>query len=589
MSHFLKSIKSIKPKNSFIPLIVIAFMIVCLLGNHCNRIKDPASLDHPVLFEGTFSGVVLDSTGPVANAIVRVQTTDVSTTTDDLGRFTLSGQFNNTSMKLTAWAKGYFIGGGDGYPLGTTDIEITLTKHDEKDNPNYEWVSGYASTGDEGNCENCHAEPGNPSSHLPFDEWVRDAHAQSAVNPRFLTMYSGTDMGGNQSPLTRYGYSRDYGYFPLPPDLNSPYFGPGYKLDFPATEGNCAACHAPAAAVNDPYGTDPSIVTGVGQEGVACDFCHKVWDVRLNPNTGLPYDNMPGVLSFEYRRPSEGHQFFAGPLDDVAPGEDTYTPVQSESRYCAPCHSARFWGVEIYASFDEWLQSPYSDPNSGQTCQDCHMPKGLSDHFVRFDKGGLLRNPETLASHLMPGAMDETLLQNAVTMTVSGSIHNNEVVVDVEILNDKTGHHVPTDSPLRQMILLVRAYDGQSNALAQSNGPVLPDWCGVGDPIQGYYEGLPGRAYAKVLEETWTGVSPTGAYWNMTRIVSDNRLPAFGKDLSEYRFVAPSSGNATVEVQLIFRRAFIQLMEWKAWDAPDILMAAETLTFRKSIRCPSPP
>ena len=33
-------------------------------------------------------------------------------------------------------------------------------------------------------------------------------------------------------------------------------------------------------------------------------------------------------------------------------------------------------GVEIDNSYGEWLDSPYSDPKTGQTCQDCHMPNG---------------------------------------------------------------------------------------------------------------------------------------------------------------------------------------------------------------------
>jgi hypothetical protein len=62
--------------------------------------------------------------------------------------------------------------------------------------------------------------------------------------------------------------------------------------------------------------------------------------VKLDPETRLPLAHRPGVLSFELRRPPQGQQFFAGPFDDVAPGEDTYSPLQRESAYCAPCHSA---------------------------------------------------------------------------------------------------------------------------------------------------------------------------------------------------------------------------------------------------------
>jgi len=79
--------------------------------------------------------------------------------------------------------------------------------------------------------------------------WLdNDAHGKSASSMRFLSMYNGTDVNGNQCPLTRDGHSRDYGRIPLLPDLSQPHLGPGYRLDFPNTKGNCAACHVPGLA-----------------------------------------------------------------------------------------------------------------------------------------------------------------------------------------------------------------------------------------------------------------------------------------------------------------------------------------------------
>jgi len=524
------------------------------------------------------TGLVLDAEGPVAGATVRAKATANETTTESNGRFVLSGLEPNEPVVLTAWAKGYYIGGGDTeYLPGASDVEIVLTAHTNQDNPGYAWLSafagaGYAGSGEDGNCENCHADPNDSEASLPFSEWQGDAHALSAQNPRFLTMYNGTDTAGNQSPPTRYFHSRDYGRIPLRPDPNEPYFGPGYKLDFPDSAGNCAACHTPAAAIDAAYSTDPTTVTGVGTEGVACDFCHKVWDVRLDWTSGLPYPNTPGVLSFEFRRPPEGHQFFAGPFDDVAPGEDTYTPIQQQSRYCAPCHFGIFWDTIVYNSFGEWLDSPYSDPKTGRTCQDCHMPPGQNDHFARLDKGGIIRDPQTIFSHRMPGAANEELLQNAVSMDVEADRQTEQIVVAVTITNDRTGHHVPTDSPLRHLILLIRAVDEHGLVLRQSEGPMIPEWGGVGDPNQGYYAGLPGKAFARVLEELWTEVSPSGAYWNPTRVLSDNRIPAFAADTSTYAFTALTNGEVTVDVTLLFRRAFIKLAAQKSWNAPDIVM-----------------
>jgi len=151
-------------------------------------------------------------------------------------------------------------------------------------------------------------------------------------------------------------------------------------------------------------------------------------------------------------------------------------------------------------------------------------------------------------------------------------------VVDVTLTNDQTGHDVPTDSPLRQMLLLVQATSPDGVTLERIEGPVLPEWSGVGDPQEGYYAGLPGVGFAKILAEIWTGVSPTGAYWNPTRVVSDNRLAAFGVDSSRYTFAAPADGEATVTVTVLYRRAFIALAEQKGWDVPDLVMAQRTLS-----------
>ena len=462
-------------------------------------------------------GVVVDANGPVSGATVRVQSTTNLTLSNEDGRFALSNLAAGVPVTVTAWNDGYFVGWTHSAP-GPEPVTITLSPYYTTDNPEYDWFSLEGADGSL-SCSHC-----MPS----YDEWIDDAHAQSAVNERFLTMYSGTDVHGNQSPETRYACSRDYGCFPLRPDPSQPYYGPGYKLDFPTTAGNCATCHVPAQAAKSAgaYAADPNVATGIELEGVFCEFCHKIGDVTLDPVTGLPYPNMPGVLSLRLYRPDADQQLFFAQFDDVT-RRVSRLPLMKESAYCAPCHSAEFWGVSIYNSFGEWLDSPYSDPQTGQTCQDCHMAPVDYDYFVYPEKGGLIRDPN---------------------------------------------HHVPTDCPLRHLILRVEATDELGRILPQLDGPALPEWCGLGDPADGYYAGMPGRAFAKVLQEQWTEISPTGAYWNMTRILSDNRIAAFATDSSTYTFTAPEEGKATVEVTLVFRRAFIELMDQKDWSSPDIVM-----------------
>jgi hypothetical protein len=542
------------------------------------------------------SGIVYDGQGqPIAGAIVRLRASAHVTQTDSQGRFTLTDFPPALKVRVTAWADGYYVAGRAVWPWDR-QVDLTLSPYAVPDNTAYSWIPPaieersvweMLSTGArlapaawlardalffkvaEGlalGCKDCHGE-------IIYNQWARGAHALGFANPRFASMYNGADISGqHQSPPTRFSYNRDYGRFPLRPDPNRPYYGPGYKLDFPDTAGNCAACHLPAAALAAPYGADPNAVTGVDALGSHCDFCHKIAAVKLDPATELPSENMPGVLSLVMMRPSPEKQIFFGPYDDVDAGSDTYLPLQRQSEFCAPCHTASFWGTPIYQSFAEWKASPYSDPQTGQTCQDCHMqPDGVATNFAP-GRAGLERAPEEIFTHAFPGAGDEALLQNAVTMTVAARAADGQIVVDVTIVNDQTGHHLPTDSPLRQMILLVQASASDGEALARLDGPVVPEWGGVGNPAQGYYAGLPGKGYAKILEEMWTEVAPTGAYWNPTRIVSDNRLAAFAADTSTYTFAAPGRGGATVEVTLLFRRAFKELMDQKGWESPDIVM-----------------
>jgi hypothetical protein len=516
----------------------------------------------------TVAGLVLDEAGPVSGAPVRVQATENRTTTAADGSFALGGISASEPVTITAWSEGYYVGWTSTLP-GTEPVTITLKPHYTTDNPDYAWFSMEGVEGSR-SCGHCMADH--------YAEWSEDAHSQSAVNPRFLTMYNGTDVQGHQSPLTRRVYRRDYGLVRLPPDPNEPYYGPGYKLDFPDTAGNCATCHVPAAAAKpgEAYAADPNLASGIETEGIFCEFCHKTGEVTLNPETGLPYPNMPGVLSMRLYRSQGEEVLFFGTFDDVT-RRVSYLPLEEESAFCASCHFGIFWDTVVYDSYGEWLRSPYSDPDTGQTCQDCHMPVTDATYFALPEQGGLERSAGRIFDHRMPGAMDEELLQNAVTMTTTAHLEGSAVVVQVEITNDKTGHQVPTDFPGRHLLLLVQATDANGNPLTQLEGSTVPEWGGVGDPSEGYYAGLPGKAFAKVLEELWTETSPSAAYWNPTRIVSDNRLAAFATDTSTYTFAAPGEGEVNVEVTLLHRRAFMELMDQKGWDVPDMILEQQEL------------
>jgi hypothetical protein len=525
----------------------------------------------------TIRGVVLNGAAPVVGAIVRVQGTTTFAVSDENGNFELAVE---RGAHVTAWAPGYHISAAQDTALER--ITIQLRKHPITDNPDYAFISPSTDSGSSSACGRCHAaQPGSQIISLPVDEWQQDAHSQAAVNPRFLSVYNGTTLDGEPGNPTVYRFDQDSLLnVPVAPSLGQESASVGYRLDFPDQAGPCAACHVPVSALLTPYNADPNEAEGVAREGITCDFCHKLWDVRLGED-GLPHPNLPGVLSIEMLRPAEGKQVFLGPFDDT-PGDDIYSPIQNESRFCAACHTGTFWGVTMYNSFGEWLDSSYSDRTTGKTCQDCHMPHLGVDRFVQLPSDVTQfvpeRNPQTIFSHRMPGASDVGLLQNSVKLALNASIDADSVTATVRVTNANAGHHVPTDNPLRNMILLVEAHNAQGQPLTFLDGPTIPSWGGVGDPKTGHYAGLPGVLYAKMLADFYTGETPTFAYWRQTRLVSDNRIAALASDASTYHFRLPRNGAVTVEARLLFRRAFIELMDEKGWDTPDILMEQERVT-----------
>ncbi len=513
--------------------------------------------------------------GPVANANVRFQGESAYTLTDAKGYFSLPVKDSGTAFHITASAPNYYI------TVTTTseldNVQLVMRPHPTSDNPDYKFISPILDPDNLTACGRCHAahvETANTT--LPVDEWKKDAHSNSALNPRFLSIYNGTTLDGIKGLPTTYHYDKSAGInIPTAPSLGLDDAGVGFRLDFPNETGQCSACHVPLLAFSTLDLRDPNQAKGVAQEGITCDFCHKIWNVNLGKD-GKPSPHLPGVQSLVFLRPELEEQVFLGPLDDT-PGDDIHSPLQNKSQFCAACHIGTFWGVNVYDSFGEWLNSPYNNSETGKTCQDCHMPHTGVAQFVQLPPDITQyvpqRDPQTIFSHLMPGAADARLLQEAAELQVETQWQTDNLHISVRVTNTGAGHDIPTDNPLRNMILIVTAKDESGRSLELTQGAIIPTWGGIGDSKTGHYAGQPGVIFAKILGDYYTGETPTYAYWRQTRLISDNRIPALADDLSTYEFdTSDNVTKITVDVRLLLRRAFIDLMETKGWDTPDILM-----------------
>jgi hypothetical protein len=198
------------------------------------------------------------------------------------------------------------------------------------------------------------------------------------------------------------------------------------------------------------------------------------------------------------------------------------------------------------------------------------------------EKGGRQRDADTIFSHQMPGASDISLLRDAARLELKAERQRDRIRVEVRVTNEKAGHHIPTDHPARNMLLVVSATDAKGIELTCAGNQVVPMWGGAGRGRDDY-GGRPGKGYAKILEETWTGISPTAAYWRPIVLREDTRIPARSTDVTNYEFIAPTdAGDVLVEAKLIFRRAFKDLADQKRWAVPDIVMATSRLAIRPS-------
>ena len=567
-----------QPGRSRPTLLLLALAAACLLAGQ----RPPAVI----------SGVVLGVDGePLPGARVRLKATRHATLTDEQGRFRLDGLPPSPTHRITAWADGYYVAGAD--VTRRDQLELRLAPLPGEDHPDYAWLlpeierdaeedrrlqtrldraaarsfeHAFLPLADslELGCRDCHGR-------TIVDQWAASAHARGVDNPLFRTMYLGTDVQGRASPPTRKRATREYGELHLPPDPDQPWYGPGYRLDFPGAPGNCAVCHLPGAALDAPYETASDAVDGVDARGSHCDFCHKTRDVKLDPDTGRPAPNLPGVLSLVVERPPEHEQVFFGPYDDVDVGPDTFAPAMQQSRICAPCHDGVFWGTQVYGSYPEWLASSYAD--EGVTCQDCHMrPDGETSNFAP-GRGGLEREPSTVASHFFPGAADADFIRDALHLEWEAVRGEAGLEVRVRVANDGAGHHVPTGSPMRQLLLLVEA-SSSGEPLELLRGPTLPTWVGDGEG-DGDWAGLPGKAFAKVLQDRWSGRMPAMSYWNPMSLASDTRLAAGAADDTLLIFEAGPEQPARVRLRLVYRRALRELSEQKGWDVPDLVLVDE--------------
>jgi hypothetical protein len=476
------------------------------------------------------TGRVIDATGPVADARVRWQGTATVVLTDAAGDFRLPDE--GSSQIVTAAKPGYFIAAGK---RGSVPLEIKLEHAPERDAADYAWVDPAPDPSSPQHCGNCHG--------AIFDQWQSSAHAAGLANRHFMNLYEGNDWHGRSKR--------------------------GWSLlgEHPDGAAVCASCHVPAGDLDNPRFDDLRGIDGLAAGGVQCDFCHKVADVAID-RVGFQHGRFAMTLLRPDRSRSQqatgthGKQIFFGPLDDVSRGDDVYSPLQSESRYCAACHEGIVFGVPVYTTYSEWLASPARA--QGKQCQSCHMAPDGEMHNIAPGAGGLERAADSLASHdLLPGGK-VAMLRRALHLTAEvlpQQEPEDARVLEITLRADQVGHRVPTGFIDRHLILHVEARDAHGQTLDMVEGPRLPP------PVGPALAARPGVLMAKLLTDT-QGESPA-PFWRAGVTVTDSRLVPGQPSVSRYLLPAAAT---TVDVRLVFRRFWQSVARSKDWPEDDILV-----------------
>jgi hypothetical protein len=252
-----------------------------------------------------------------------------------------------------------------------------------------------------------------------------------------------------------------------------------------AARRTCLGCHSPLAIATG----DAGLRTKVSWEGVTCDACHSIREVSMtepNPKARLELTRVR-----------------TGPWKDDNPSRHgaLFSSLHASSLLCAPCHEYRnALGFPVVTTFSEWQAS--RDAKDGRQCQFCHMPgvgrvalvqrvvttptdeerhshcqschlaPGASGRGSQAGQGPAVADPGLrvhgqLNLHEIKGSESTELLTSAIQAKLAAVRDGNKVRVNVDIANRAAAHYVPTGSPLRQVILEVRADTDSGQHLLQ--------------------------------------------------------------------------------------------------------------------------
>lgn len=276
-------------------------------------------------------------------------------------------------------------------------------------------------------CQSCHPQQ--------FKEWSGSMHAYAMTDPVFAAVRKA-----------------------------------GQSMYINALDGACTQCHSPIGKRSGDVAWGPfdlAEVDPVSRDGVGCDLCHTITSISRLSNGGV--DFAPSNIKYGNIKDPVSNGFHESELH----------PLYGTSEFCGACHDfITNDGLELETTFREWRGKGLV--TTGKECVDCHMPaytgraatdgpmRTVHDHSMAGADLALIDFPEKAEQLALVTAM----LQSALTMNVTvpaSATAGGQFGVTVDLINDKTGHNVPSGVPFnRQVWLHVVVRDNQQNVIYES-------------------------------------------------------------------------------------------------------------------------
>lgn len=242
----------------------------------------------------------------------------------------------------------------------------------------------------------------------------------------------------------------------------------------------CNACHWQAhddwaGSAHARAWRDPVFQAALSRAGnaTACKSCHLA---LANQHSSLAAGYLDGDLSRPDNRPnpawdatlmSEGvtcatcHVREGKVLGTHASADAPHPVVVSEElgqpELCATCHQLTWPGADraFYDTYGEWKASPYAE--AGVRCQDCHMPP----------RAGLATATRFAASPSHAFSADERRALSVLLTPAKPDVQRGAPwSFHLRVQNTGAGHHVPTGSPFRKVVVEVALLDAAGKPLA---------------------------------------------------------------------------------------------------------------------------